>query len=70
MDKCEHGERIELFCATDSCVWREGAGCQLCFQKYHNHLGQSVFVQERDIEPLLKKYQSDPWLKPKVKKLE
>jgi hypothetical protein len=45
MNKCEHGERITLFCASECCVWKEAAGCEVCIKKYHNHMGTTVFLK-------------------------
>lgn len=46
MNKCEHGEKITVFCASDCCVWKEAAGCDLCIKKYHNHMGPTIFLSE------------------------
>ena len=39
-------------------------------KKYHLHGSTGLFVQEKDLEPLLRKYKVDSWVKPKVKSLE
>lgn len=44
MNKCEHGEKITTFCASDCCVWKEAAGCDSCIKKYHNHMGPTIFL--------------------------
>lgn len=39
-------------------------------KKYHNHMGPSTLVPEKEVEVLLKKYKVENWVKPKVKTLE
>ena len=70
MNKCEHGDRIALFCATDCCASKELGGCELCIKKYHNHIGQTLFVKEEEVQNLVKKYQLDHTIKPKCRVLQ
>jgi hypothetical protein len=70
MNKCEHAERISIFCASECCVWREAGGCEACMKKYHNHMGPTIFLSEEDIQGLVKKYTMDAHIKPKCRLLQ
>lgn len=70
MNKCEHGERITLFCASECCVWKEAAGCEACIKKYHNHMGTTVFLKEEEVTAIVKKYTMDNAIKPKCRVLQ
>lgn len=70
MNKCEHGERITIFCATDCCACKELGGCESCIKKYHSHIGQTLFVKEEEVQNLVKKYQLDHMIKPKCRVLQ
>ena len=70
MNKCEHGDRISIFCASDCCVWKEAGGCELCMKKYHNHMGPTIFLSEEEIISLVKKYTMDSSIKPKCRVLQ
>ena len=70
MNKCEHGEKISIFCASECCVWKEAAGCSHCIKKYHNHMGTTIFLQEEDVNALVKKYSLEGYIKPKCRMLQ
>jgi len=70
MSKCEHGDKITIFCATDSCAWKEAAGCPLCIKRYHNHIGPTIFLNEEDITVIVKKYNVEQSIKPKCRLLQ
>ena len=68
--KCEHGEKITSFCATECCVWKEAGGCSTCMKKYHNHMGPTLFLTEEETLQLFKRYNVDPSVKPKCRSLQ
>lgn len=70
MNKCEHGEKIAVFCASECCVWKEAAGCDHCMKKYHNHMGPTLFLKEDDVQALVKKYTLEGSIKPKCRLLQ
>lgn len=70
MSKCEHGEKITTFCASDCCVWKEAAGCEQCIRKYHNHMGPTIFLSEEEVTGIVKKYTMDNSIKPKCRLLQ
>jgi hypothetical protein len=70
MNKCEHGEKISTFCASECCVWKEAAGCEACIRKYHNHMGSTVFLGEEEVLALVRKYTMDSTIKPKCRVLQ
>ena len=70
MNKCEHGEKINYFCATDCCLWKEASGCEICIRKYHNHMGTTVFLNEEDINLILKKFTLESQSKPKCQSIQ
>ena len=69
MHKCEHGEKIVRFCATECCAWKEAGGCSACMKKYHNHMGPTVYVSEEEVIGIIKKYGMDA-VKPKCRVLQ
>ena len=70
MSKCEHGEKITSFCATECCVWREAGGCATCMKKYHNHMGPTIFITQDEINKLVKKYNVEPGVKHRCRSLQ
>ena len=70
MSKCEHGEKINVFCASESCLWKESGGCPSCMKKYHNHMGPTIFITEEEAQNLIKKFNLDPSTKPKCRSLQ
>lgn len=70
MNKCEHGEKINVFCATDNCQYKEAAGCDLCIKKYHSHLSHCLYLNEEEVNALMRKFTVDNTIKPKCRLLQ